>query len=118
MSQKRARRGRKASGEATIGVRLPQEVINAIDAWATREGAASRSEAIRRLIDQSLTATRLSGHPHKGAFRAREMANQALDLLSNPSLPDEELKRRKRRLTKGPKEFREMRGKSRKPKRR
>jgi Arc/MetJ-type ribon-helix-helix transcriptional regulator len=93
-------------------VRLPQELIKAIDAWATREGAASRSEAIRRLVIQSLTAAAqksLSGHRHKGASKAREMANQALDLLSNRSLPDEELKRRKRRLTKGPKEFRELR---------
>ena len=44
------------------------------------------------------------------------MANRILDLLSDRPLPDEELRRRKRQLIKGPTEFRELRDKSQKPK--
>jgi Arc/MetJ-type ribon-helix-helix transcriptional regulator len=112
MTHKKSSRGRPAAGDPLIGVRLPRELIKAIDAWAAREGASSRSEAIRRLVDGSLkTAAQKprSGQRHKGAPKARDMANRTLDLLSDPSLPDEELKRRKRRLTKGPTEFRELR---------
>ena len=119
MTQKKPRRGRPAAGDPLIGVRLPPELIKAIDAWAAREGAASRSEAIRRLIGRSLTAAAQkprSGQRHKGASKALNMANRALDLLGDRSLPDEELKRRRSRLTKGPREFREMRDKLQKSK--
>jgi hypothetical protein len=37
-----------------VGARLPQELINKIDALAERECKGSRSEAIRRLLEQAL----------------------------------------------------------------
>jgi uncharacterized protein (DUF2267 family) len=43
--------------------------------------------------------------------KASEMAAQEIDRLIDPSAPDEERQRRKRRLIKGPKEFRHLRGK-------
>jgi len=46
----------------------------------------------------------------KRAAKAREMASQEIDRLSDPSANDEERQRRKRRLLKGPKEFRDVRG--------
>ena len=46
----------------------------------------------------------------KRAAKAREMAGQEIDRLSDPSATDEERQRRKRRLVKGPKEFRDIRG--------
>jgi hypothetical protein len=106
------KRGRPATGkDPLVGVRLPTERIKQIDAWAKREGAASRSEAIRRLVDQSLVAA--SQQPrsgsHKGASKATELASKELDRRVDQSLPVEERERRKRRLTKGPKEFRDMR---------
>jgi glutaredoxin len=48
---------------------------------------------------------------HKRAAKAREMAGQALDRLIDPSASDEEQHTRKRRLLKGPKEFRDIRDK-------
>jgi hypothetical protein len=48
----------------------------------------------------------------KRAAKAREMASQEIDRLSDPSATDEERQRRKRRLLKGPKEFRDVRGDS------
>jgi hypothetical protein len=46
----------------------------------------------------------------KKAAKASEMAAQEIDRLIDPSAPDEEPQRRKRRLIKGPKEFRDVRG--------
>jgi len=93
-------------------------MIKQIDAWAKREDITSRSEAIRRLVDQSLVAA--SQQPrsgsHKGASKASEWAGQELDRVADHSLPAEEQERRKRRLTKGPTEFRDMRDDLPKPK--
>ena len=108
---KRKKRGRPATGtDPLIGVRLPPKLIEAIDSWARREGVASRSEAIRRMIEHTLAG----GQPQKkrstkSASKAREMAGQEVDRLTDRSLTDEERERRKRRLTKGPSEFRELR---------
>jgi hypothetical protein len=45
----------------------------------------------------------------KKAMEASEMAGQELDHLGDPSATDEERQRRKKRLIKGPKEFRDIR---------
>jgi metal-responsive CopG/Arc/MetJ family transcriptional regulator len=86
-------------------------MIKQIDVWAKREGVASRSEAIRRLVDHSLVAAAQQPRrgSHKGASKASELAGQEVDRVADQSLPVEEQERRKRRLTRGPKEFREMR---------
>ena len=52
----------------------------------------------------------------KRAPKASEMAAREIDRLIDPSAPDEERQRRKRRLIKGPKEFRDVRGNRPKPK--
>ena len=44
-----------------------------------------------------------------GAEKARAMAGQEIDRLIDPSATEEERQRRKRRLLKGPKEFRDVR---------
>ena len=72
---------------------------------------------------KSIIATLHAPRTHKASARprraakAREMAGQAVDRLIDPSAPDEERQSRKRRLLKGPKEFRDMRDKRAKPKR-
>ena len=109
---KPGKRGRPATGkDPLVGVRLPDAMIKQIDAWAKREDITSRSEAIRRLVDLSLVAA--SQQPrrgsHKGASKASEWAGQELDRVADQSVPAEEQERRKRRLTKGPTEFRDMR---------
>ena len=47
----------------------------------------------------------------KNSTKASEMAAQEIDRLIHPSAPEEERQRRKRRLLKGPKEFRDFRDK-------
>ena len=54
-------------------------------------------------IDQSIELG-----PNEAA-KASEMAGQAIDRLGDPLATDEERQRRKRRLIKGPQEFREIR---------
>jgi Arc/MetJ-type ribon-helix-helix transcriptional regulator len=118
-SVKRKKQGRPATGtDPLVGVRLPQELIDAIDRWADREGAASRSGAIRRLLEQALAGGESPRRrTKKSASAARAMAGHELDRLGDRSIPAEERERRKRRLTKGPAEFRDMRGDLPKPKR-
>jgi hypothetical protein len=55
-------------------------------------------------------SVRRTGVRPKRAAKAQEMAAQEIDRLIDPSAPDEERQRRKRRLLKGPKEFRDVRG--------
>ena len=116
---KSKKKGRPATGtDSLVGVRLPDEMIRQVDAWAKREDIASRSEAIRRLVHQSLTASQQPRRgSHKGASKASEWAGQEVDRVADQSLPAEEQERRKRRLTRGPKEFRAMRDDLAKPKR-
>ena len=96
--------------DPAIALRLAPDLVRRIDAWAKRQGAASRSDAIRDLLEQSLVGPQsLRKRSKKAASKAREMAGQELNRLSDHSLSVEEQERRKRRLTKGPREFRDLR---------
>jgi predicted DNA-binding protein len=49
---KRKQRGRPATGKDPFtGVRFPPEMITRIDSWSKRHKAATRSAAIRALIE-------------------------------------------------------------------
>jgi hypothetical protein len=53
--KKRRGPGRPATGKhPLVGLRLPPAMIEAVDGYATRTGLASRSEAIRELLDRGL----------------------------------------------------------------
>jgi hypothetical protein len=117
-------------------IRLSPELRAAIDKWAERQDDKPvRSEAIRRLVEQSLqvfdkdlgekSAQKPRG-PRGGPDVARkiitaaglakpsrkssEMAGEVIDRIGDDAATDEERASRKRRLIKGPTEFREMRG--------
>jgi hypothetical protein len=52
---RRKKRGRPATGvDPLVAVRLPPELIKAIDEWAKQSGERSRSHAIRALIERGL----------------------------------------------------------------
>ena len=71
----------------------------------------SHSEAIRLLVELGLAASQpLRRRNLEAASKALELAAQQIDKLLEPSIPEEERHRRKRRLLKGPKEFRDIRG--------
>jgi hypothetical protein len=106
------RRGRPATGRDPVtAIRLSQELRKTVDAWAERQDdKPARSEAIRRLVEIGLTVrTKSKQAPAERAIRARELAAKAIEKISDPSATQEERTQRRRRLTRGPQEFREDR---------
>jgi hypothetical protein len=105
------KRGRPATGkDPQIVARMPAEYIASVDAWAAAN-ETTRSEAIRRLVELGLTvkaAARPSRNPDRTS-RAAELAAKAIEKIVDPSAPPEERALRRRRLTKGPEEFRDVR---------
>ena len=114
-------RGRpKTTGKGMlIGVRLLDEPLAAIDAWIDQQNdpGLSRPEAIRRLVELGLAGA-ATGRPKKSAASPKpsELAAAQIDRLIDKSVPVEEQETRKRRLLKGPSEFREVRVDRKKPK--
>jgi hypothetical protein len=131
------RRGRPATGkDPQVVIRMPAPLIAAVDTWGTANETI-RSEAIRRLVELGLTVKtkarpigRLStarvadlaaeaidslGPPARPAgkpgrkLRAQELATKVIEKIIDPAAPPEERAQRRRRLTKGPEEFREAR---------
>ncbi len=107
----RKSRGRGAGRlySETVPVRLTPEAIAAVDKWATGKDT-TRSEAIRQLVELGLASVqRVRARTNKAA-KASEMADREIDRLSDPLATEAERQLRKRRLLKGPKEFRDIRG--------
>jgi hypothetical protein len=115
---------------------ITRELIRAIDDWADARADGSRSEAIRQLLEIGLKAAppkpedvvtdipaapaslwpmpteveqALDSGTAKAASKATDMAGQRIDKLGDASATNEERQSRKRRLLKGPKEFRDIR---------
>ena len=106
------KRGRPATGrDPFVGIRLPATLIESIQAWSEKNDAASRSEAIRRLVELGLEIKTTTRPVSKSGrrLRARDLATMAIEKMIDPSAPPEERAHRRRRLTKGPTEFREDR---------
>ena len=106
------KKGRPPTGgrEPFVDIRLPAELVANVDAWAKEVTVRSRSEAIRRLVEFGLARGKSAGPPSaKTAERAKELAAKTIDHLLDPEAPIEEAANRKRRLLKGPEEFREVR---------
>jgi hypothetical protein len=107
------RRGRPATGKApTRTLRLTDDFIAEVDAWAARQGdEPGRSEAIRRLVELGLKVKMPARPVSKPGrrLRAQELATKAIEKIIDPAAPPEERAQRRRRLTKGPLEFREDR---------
>src|SRR5215216_4709373 len=108
------RRGRPVTtGKGTlIGVRLLDEPLASLDAWIAKhkEPELSRPEAIRRLVERGLTVKIKGRRSNQGQkLRAREMAAKAIDSITDDNADPDEQASRKRRLLKGPEEFREAR---------
>jgi hypothetical protein len=79
-----------------------------LDSWAARQ-SNSRSEAIRRLVEFGLTVNPKSAPTTRArAERASELAAKVIDKLAT-DWDAEEKATRKRRLIKGPEEFRDVR---------
>jgi hypothetical protein len=104
--------GRPRTGVTPLmGFRADPVIRASIVKWAEkRPDIPSLSEAIRRLVELGLTfkETANSAQPDRSA-RAAELAAKAINEMIDPSAPPEEHAQRRRRLTKGPLEFRDDR---------
>lgn len=119
VSAKQKSVGRPATGiTPMIGFRAEPELRAAIEQWAARQRDMPKlSEATRRLVELGLIvkATRRSaGDGQK--LRAREMADKTIDRLIDTTAHPDDQATRKRRLIKGPEEFRDVRVDRPKPK--
>ena len=98
-------------------VGFDQRMLDAIERWRGKQKPIPNvSEAIRRLVELGLLAkpagqkpVREPGSRAKQRADAAGMAGKEIDRLGDTSAPAEEQARRKRRLIKGPPEFRELR---------
>jgi len=107
------KRGRpKTTGKGVlIGVRILPKDLKTLEDWIARqEKAPTRPEAIRQLMDFALAGSD-SARPTTGATaeKAVELAARAIEKTADKSQPAEEQQTRKRRLIKGPSEFRDIR---------
>jgi hypothetical protein len=111
----RTKKGRRTTGhDAVATIRLSSELRESVDAWAAKQSdKPARPEAILRLVELGLETTHQRDPAPNKAAKASEMAAQEIDRISDPSATEEERQLRKRRLIKGPKEFRDIRKKSR-----
>jgi hypothetical protein len=95
-----------------VNTRFPPDELAKLDTWrkAQPKPLPSRPEAIRRLVELGLSGSP-SSRPHspKALSKSADMAHDALDRQADQTATPEEQARRKRRLVKGPKEFRDMR---------
>jgi len=105
------KRGRPATGQDPVSaIRLPIDLTAAIDKWGEKNDAPSRSEAIRRLVELGLAGAKTTPRrSSRAAAKAADMAAEQIDKLADPSATDEERRTRKRRLLRGPQEFRDIR---------
>src|SRR5215471_7148244 len=111
----RKKRSRRTTGhDPLMTIRFSSELRESVDAWAAKQSdKPARPEAILRLIELGLETAHRREPLTNRAAKASEMAAQAIDRLSDPSATDEERQVRKRRIIKGPKEFRDIRKRSR-----
>ena len=105
-------RGRPATGKAPlVGVRMTEDLQQVIRGWAAKQtDKPALATAIRRLVELGLTVktSTKQGSPAR-AHRAKELAAQAIEKMGDPTAHPDERAQRRRRLTKGPEEFREVR---------
>ena len=92
-------------------MRASKQFLKSVDKWRARQAnKPSRAEAIRRLVERGLAGSK-SAKPHdkKAALKASKMAAHVIDRLLDQSATVDERESRKRKLIKGPKEFRDIR---------
>jgi metal-responsive CopG/Arc/MetJ family transcriptional regulator len=103
------KRGRPATGRDPVtAIRLSPALRSKLDEWCKEQNdQPSRSEAIRRLVEQALSSKGRARKPP--GEKAADLAAQAIEKRTDKSQSAEEQKSRKRKLISGPSEFRDIR---------
>jgi hypothetical protein len=111
-------RGRPATNPKSIHLTLEPGPLSEVDQWIARqkEPGLTRPEGIRRLVELGLKVKTKSPPKREDHSkiedqkqRAREMAGRAIDKMADASASLDDRASRKRRLIKGPEEFRNVR---------
>jgi hypothetical protein len=108
----RKRRGPPPTGKGVqVGERWHPSELAAIDAWiaASNDKTLTRAHAIRRLVALGLRVKTRSEPSELQRAAIADLASQAIDSLTAGVANNDEKASRKRRLIKGPEEFREAR---------
>jgi hypothetical protein len=95
-----------------VEVHLGASILKTLDKWRRKQrNLPSRTVAIRLLVERGLAGnTTVARQLGKGRRRkAAEMASREIDRLGDQTVTNAERTRRKRRLIKGPREFRDLR---------
>jgi hypothetical protein len=102
---------KKKSGVYPVSaVRLAPELGTPVDQWASSQSdKPTRPEAIRRLVELGLTVKPKSVPTERQRAALADLASKAIDSLTSGEPDSDEKASRKRRLIKGPEEFREVR---------
>jgi hypothetical protein len=100
--------------EKRAAVRLTGDLLERVEAWASRQkDNPGRSEAVSRLLNRALrirpAQTRRSAKKLDSRDRAKDLASDVIDRLSDQDATSETRESRKGRLMKGPEEFRKLR---------
>jgi hypothetical protein len=103
--------GRPRTGITPLmGFRADPVIRASIVRWAEKQpDMPTLSEAIRRLVELGLTVKDKRKQSPAGAVRAKELAATAIDKMSDGGATADDQASRKRKLLKGPEEFREAR---------
>jgi hypothetical protein len=104
-------RKRSSATGTLVGVRLQADELKAIDTWAQKQDPPiTRPYAIRRLVEIGLAGAKKFAAPSQQTrAKAKKFAAEQIDRMGNSTATAEEQASRKRRLLKGPEEFREAR---------
>jgi hypothetical protein len=89
-----------------VSARIPAATVGAIDEWA-RRNETTRSGAIALLVELGLSVKTKSAPSERQRAALADLASKAIDSLTVGT--SDEKASRKRRLIKGPEEFREVR---------
>ena len=101
------RRPRTTKSGTLMGVRVHKDFLIRMDRWrASQEDKPSRPDAMRRLAELGLGRAERA---RPARDRSADMAGKTIDRLTDPNVRAEDKAKRKRRLLKGPEEFRGMR---------
>ena len=106
----RGRPKKKGGVHPVTAVRLSPELGSAVDKWSDLQAdGPSRSEAIRRLVELGLTVKTKSAPSERQRAALADLASKAIDSLTVGTAESDAKASRKRRLLKGPEEFRDVR---------
>ena len=106
----RGRPKKKGGVYPVTAVRLAPAIGAEVDKWASSQtDGPTRSEAIRRLVELGLTVKSKSAPTERQRAALADLASKAIDSLTVGTVDSDEKASRKRRLIKGPEEFRETR---------